>query len=130
MAQTVNFIDEQHVAGVQICKNRRQIPGALNRGAACYADIVTHFGGDDARERRLAQPRRTVKQNVIQRFAPRRCRLHIDAQAFLQLFLTEVIGKRPRAQRLLRVLIFLAKAGRNQAFFFLHGFHSFIAFFL
>jgi hypothetical protein len=66
--QSMDFIDEQHIARFQIGQQRRQIAGALEYRAGGALDRNTHFLGDDIGQSGLAQARRPEDQGVIQRF--------------------------------------------------------------
>ena len=65
----MDFIDEQHIAGLQVGEQRREIPGALQHGAGGLAQIHAELGRDDVRQRGLAEAGGTENQHVIERFA-------------------------------------------------------------
>ena len=67
--QAVNFVDEEDLFVADIGQDGGKVtldlqgrPGSLLKGHS-------QFVGDDGGKRSLAQPRRTVKQNVVQRLA-------------------------------------------------------------
>ena len=65
----MDFIQKKHLPVTQVGEDGREValdlygrPGALLVGHA-------HLVGDDGGQRRLAQPRRAIEQNVVQGFA-------------------------------------------------------------
>ena len=60
MVEAVNFVDEQHVALVEVGQNSGEVSPALNGGAAGEFDLHAQFVRDDVRERRFAEPGRAV----------------------------------------------------------------------
>ena len=72
--QTVNLVDEQHIARLQVGQQRRQIAGARDHRAGCCAKADAEFAGDDLRQRCLSKSRRAVKEAVVHGIAavPRR----------------------------------------------------------
>ena len=72
------FVDKQQVPLLQVRQQGRQIAGPLDSRPRRNAQVDAQLVGDDAGHRRLAQPRRTVQQHVIQRFLPQLCRLNKD----------------------------------------------------
>src|SRR6202012_5193923 len=61
----VNLVDEQHVVLDEVGRLRRQVPGPPQRRTRRPPQRRSQFGGDDHRQRRLAQPRRARQQDVI-----------------------------------------------------------------
>ena len=61
----VNLVDEQHVMLDEVGQHRRQVAGAFQRRPGRHPQRRPEFGGDDHRQRRLAQPRRAGQQDVI-----------------------------------------------------------------
>ena len=61
----VNLVDEQHVVLDEVGQHRRQVAGALQRRAGRHPQRRAQLGGDDHRQRRLAQPGRAGQQDVI-----------------------------------------------------------------
>ena len=90
-AQAMDLVDEQHVARLQIGQQRRQIAGTLEHRARGLAQVDAELGGDDVRQRRLAEPRRPEDQHVIERLAALRARADEDLQLRLDLRLTDVL---------------------------------------
>ena len=97
--QAVNFVDEQHVAGIQVRQQRRQIAGLFNGRAGGNPDIDAQLVRDDGGERRLTQPRRPIQQDVVERFFAQPRRFDEHGQIFLDFGLADVLPQRPRAQR-------------------------------
>ena len=64
--QAVDLIHKENIILVQVGQQRRQIAGLFDGRAGSDADIDAHLGGDNARQRGLAQARRAVQQHVIQ----------------------------------------------------------------
>ena len=89
--QAVDLVDEEHVALLQIGQQGGKVAGLLDGRAAGDADLHPHLVGDDARQRRFAQARRAVEQDVIHRLAAALGRFQIDLQVLLDLVLTDVV---------------------------------------
>ena len=68
--QPVDLVDEEHVAVVEVGEDGGEVAGALERGAAGDAQADVHLGGDDPRQRGLAQARRSGEQQVVGGLAP------------------------------------------------------------
>ena len=117
VGQAVNLVDEQHVALREIRHQRDQIARALDGRAAGDADVRPHLGGDDVGQRRLAQAGRTVEQDMIQRLASLARRLNVDIQAVLHRLLAHVFAQRFGAQAALLIVVLLAEAAHDKAFF-------------
>ncbi len=62
-------------------------------------ELHAHLVGQDERERRLAQARRTAQKHVVERLAALPRGLDEDAQVVLVLGLPDVVGERARTQR-------------------------------
>ncbi len=95
----MHLVNEQHVTRAQVRENRGEVAGTFDGGARSRSDGHLHFVGDDVRERRLAQARRTVQQDVVNRFAARTCGLEQDAQVLFYLVLPNVLGESFGTQR-------------------------------
>ena len=79
-AQAMDLIDEQHVARLQIGQDRRQVAGPLQHRTGGLAQVDAQLGGDDVRQRGLAQARRTEDQHVIERLGAHARRVDEDRQ--------------------------------------------------
>ena len=64
--QPVDFVDEQHVARLQIGQDRRQITGPLDHRPGRRAKPNPELARDDLRQSRFAQTGRAMQQHVIQ----------------------------------------------------------------
>src|SRR5262249_4421125 len=60
--------------------------------------VDLHLGGNDVRQRRLAEPWRATKQDVIDRIATMSRRFNQDTEIFLHLLLTDIVIQRARTQ--------------------------------
>ena len=77
------LVNEKHITLFQIGQQGHQIrllPERRPGGDAC--GFVGHFARDDLGQRGLAESRRPVEQNVLQRFAAFLGRGHGDLQLF------------------------------------------------
>ena len=68
--EAVDLVDEEHVAVVEVGEDGGEVAGPLERGTAGDAQADAHLGGDDARQRGLAQPGRPGEQQVVGGLAP------------------------------------------------------------
>ena len=60
--EAMDLVDEQHIARLQIGEDRREIAGPLEHRARGLAQVDAELGGDDVRQRRLAEARRAEDQ--------------------------------------------------------------------
>jgi hypothetical protein len=71
--QAVDLVDEQHVVRFEIGQDGRQVAGPFEHRARGRAQVDAHLGGDDVRQRRLAEPggpnRRTWSSVSLRRLA-------------------------------------------------------------
>ena len=74
-------------------------PARSTAGPLRVADVHAELAGDDRGERRLAEARRAVEEDVIGRLSPRLGRLEEDVEVRLDLALADVLVERARAQR-------------------------------
>ena len=114
--EAVDLVDEQHIVFVEIGQQCGQISGFFNGRAGGNADVNPHLVGNDACQRSLAQTGRTVQQHMIQRLGPQFCRLNVDLQIILGLFLTGVFVKQFGAQTAL-LLVVVGQCGGDDALF-------------
>jgi hypothetical protein len=63
----------------------------------------------------LAQPRRAVEQDVVERLAPAARRIDGDAQVVLQLLLADELGQAARAERRVQGLVVVLDMPRGDA---------------
>ncbi len=71
-AQAMHFVDEEDVALAQIGEDGRQVAGALDGRARRDLEPRAHLHAQDMREGGLAEARRSIEQDVIQRLAASR----------------------------------------------------------
>ena len=116
-AQTMDLIDEQHVARLQIGQQCREIAGALQHGTGGLPQIDAQLVRDDVRQRRLAEARRPENQHVIQRFAAVARRSDEDLHLRLDGALPDVVGQHPRPDRAFYRFVFAGALRPNDAFF-------------
>ena len=80
--QTMNLVEEENFARVERSENGGEVALALEERAGTGLDGDAEFVGDDLRERGLAQARRAVEQDVIERFAAAARGLDGDLRCF------------------------------------------------
>ncbi len=113
--QAMDFIDEQHVARLQIREQRGQIAGAFDDRARCRAHVHAEFVGDDVRERGLAESGRTENQHVIERFAATARRLDVDRHLLAHGALADVFVESLRTDFCFDGFVFARRAGVDYA---------------
>src|SRR6202035_3853643 len=97
--QAVYLVDEEHLAGVQVGEDGRQVAGPLEHRPGGGAQWRRHLAGDDVGEGRLAKPRRTEEEDVVQGLPPLARRADEDPEVVEDLLLADVLVQPPRAQR-------------------------------
>ena len=112
--QAVDFVDEQHLLVAKIGQDGGEVALDLQRRPGSLLERHRQFVGDDGGQRGLAQARRAVEQNVIERFAARLRGLDGDRQIFFYLGLSDELRQALRAQLQLERRIVLDRRGRNQ----------------
>ena len=98
MGKTVDLIDEEHIARFEIGEDGGQVAGSLDDRPRGGLDVDPQFGGDDVGKGGLAQARRAVEKDVIERFSPSPGGIDEDPQVVLGLFLPHILGECPGAQ--------------------------------
>ena len=73
-----------------------------DRRSAGNLKVHAHFVGDDPGQCGFAQAGRAVKQSVIQRFSAIFCGLDINGHMLLDLFLSDIFGKKSGPKAVLR----------------------------
>ena len=111
--QPVDLVDEEHVAVVEVGEDRREVAGALERRTARDPQVRVHLGGDDARERRLAGPRRAREQQMVDGLAALLRREQEDLEMLGQARLADELVEVARPQR--RLLGRLHRIGARAA---------------
>ena len=87
MAEPMDLVDEQDVALAQAGEDRGEIARALDGRSRCGADLCPDLRGDNICKGRLAEARRAVQQDVIDRLGPMACRIEEDGQVLLDALL-------------------------------------------
>jgi hypothetical protein len=85
----VDFVDEEHIVLLEVRQDSGEVAGALYGRSRCNAHRDAHLGGDDVRERRLAEAGRAVEEEVIERLAPLLRRVDGDTDVVLELLLAD-----------------------------------------
>ena len=96
--EPVDLVDEQDVALGEVRQGGREVAGASEHGPRRDPEPHAHLLGDDARERRLAQPRRAREQQVVRGLASSSRGLEDDREVPHQLGLSHELAQRPRPQ--------------------------------
>src|SRR2546428_13530922 len=114
--QSMDLVDEQDVSGIAVRSDRRQIPGALDGGAARDADLAAHLVRDAIGGRRLPDPGRPVQQDVLERLLAQLRGLEQDAKVALDGVLVDVVGvvETPRSERELEMALLVARLRRGE----------------
>ena len=69
LLQAMDFVDEQHVALLEIGEQAGEVAGLLDGRAAGALEVRAHRLGEDVGEGGLAEAGRAAEQDVIERFA-------------------------------------------------------------
>ena len=118
--ETMDLVDEEHVAVVEVGEDRREVAGAFERGTARDAQADVELGGDDARQRGLAEPGRAGEQDVVDRLPAAARGAEHDLEVLLQPRLADELVESARPER--RLLGHLHRIGRrHQQLFPRHG---------
>ena len=115
VAEPMDLVDEQHVALAQAGQDRGQVAGPLDGRARGGADLSAHLGGDDVRERRLAQPRRAVQEDVVDRLGAMLGSVDQDRQVLLDPILSGELVEATRPDGRLERALVLGHIGRGDA---------------
>ena len=90
-------------------------PFFSSSGPEADLDRRTHFVRQNLRERGFAEPRRTVEQHVVERFAASARRLHGDLQIFFHAVLADVVGEIRRAHAGVEARVFVERFAGNDS---------------
>ena len=104
-AEAVDLVDEEDRARLQRAEERGDVGLALQRRAGGLDERDLELGGEDLRQRRLAQAGRAGEQDVVQRLAAQPRGLQRDRQLVLEAVLADEVLQRARAQRAVEVLL-------------------------
>jgi hypothetical protein len=114
--QTVNLVDEQHVAFLErVGQDRGQIARFFDGGTAGDFDPNAHFGGDDVRQRGFTQSGRPKNQGVIERLTACFGSLEVNAEFGFESVLTDVILESAWSVRALKGWIGLGHSRRHSS---------------
>ena len=114
--EAVNLVNEQHIPRLQPGEQGGQVLGLFQHRAAGLAQVYPQFGGNDVRQRRLAQAGRAKQQHMVQRLAALFGGTDKDFQLLARLGLADVFIQQLGAQGpLLRLLTARSTGGGNQA---------------
>ena len=102
--KSVDFIDKEHIVGLQRGKDSRQIARLIKHRTRCNLESYAQFVGDDVAQRGLTQSRRTMEERMVEWFATIFGSLNKDLEIFHHAILSAEIRKLQRAQRLLEFL--------------------------
>ena len=97
--QTMDFINEEHVAFLKVGQQRRNVSRLFDRWSSSAAQFCAHLVSDDVRQRSFPQSRGPSQQDVIQRFLPAQRSLHINTQIVFGFALADVFSQPGRTQR-------------------------------
>ena len=106
------------MARPRLGKDRGQVAGFFDGRTGGDLDGDAHLVRHHMGEGSLAQPRRTVKQHVIQRFAAFLCRGEQDRQVFTDLVLTGDLREPFGPQCLVDAVVADPRRGIDKSFFF------------
>src|SRR5262249_40468838 len=121
--QTMDLVDEENVVRLQLREQARERALVLDGRARRRVRGDAHLFRDDVRERRLAEPGRAAKEDVIERLAALLRRLDEDAQVVLVVVLPHVLVERRRPEEAVEAcIVALFTSGDGSLLrFFLHG---------
>jgi hypothetical protein len=89
----MDFIDKKDVLGLEVGQDSGQVTGALNGGTRGRFDVDPRLSGDDVGEAGLAQPRRSVEKDMIDRFAAAPGGSDGYLEVFLGIVLPDEVGQ-------------------------------------
>jgi hypothetical protein len=101
--EPMDFVDEQHVARAQMGDQACEVPLLLDGRTAGCVQCGPHLGGDDVRERGLAETRRATQQHMIERLPTHARGAGEDLQVLHERLLPHVIGKSTRPEAVIEL---------------------------
>ena len=112
--QTMDLVDEENLVLLEIREHRGQIARLLDDRPGCRAHRHAQLVANDVGERRLAEARRSVEQDVIERFlAPARGG-NRHMQVVAHAILADVLVQRSRAESRLVLRVVVDAPGGDQ----------------
>ena len=100
--KTMDFVNKENVAVLEVRKDTREITSALNRGARGDFEICGKFVGDNVRHSGLPEARRTIEKDMIESRAVVALFYGVDGkfEVGFEALLADVFGKISRAEAL------------------------------
>jgi hypothetical protein len=117
----MNFINEQHVAWLEVGEQRGQIAWSVDHGPGGLAEVDAKLVSDDVGQRRLAETGRAEYQDMIERLAPRFCGVHEDLQLIAYSLLANVVAEALGANGPIDRLVVGGRVGGGDVVVFYHG---------
>ncbi len=103
--QTVDLIHEEHAARLERRQEGRDVALALERRSGGLHERHVELGGDDLRQRGLAQAGGAGQQQVVQRVPARGRRLDRDGQLLAQRLLADEVLQPAGTQRAVELVL-------------------------
>ena len=94
----MDLVDEENILGLQVRQDSRQIARSSDHRSGSQTQSGAHLAGDDVRERRFAQARRSRQENVVERLVAALGRGEEDREVLTGFGLSDVFGERLRAE--------------------------------
>jgi hypothetical protein len=111
----VDLVDEEHLPGLEVGEDRREIAGLLEHRTGRRSHGDAELVRDHVRERRLAEAGRAVQQHVIERLAalPRGSDRHVEVLA--NVVLPDVLVERAGPEPCLVLTLLVGAAGAHES---------------
>ena len=113
--ETVNLVNEQHIAFLKVGEQTGEVAGFFNGRAAGGLEVGTHGFGENVGDGGFAEAGRPVEQDMVERLAALLGGGDGDLQPLLHLRLAGEIGKEGGAQRHFKRRIGFVQSG-NRSF--------------
>ena len=110
----MDLVDEKNVSVLEIGQQGHEVPRLLDERSRTGFDIYGKFVRHDVRERRLAEARRPIGQEMIHRLATCAGCLHGDPELIQDLLLAHVLGEAPRPKTLIEGQFLIGPAKGDQ----------------
>ena len=101
----MDLVDEEDRAGLEGGQERGDVGLALERRARGLDERRAELGGDDVRERGLAEPGGAGEQDVVERLVAALGGLDEDGELAGHLLLVDEVLERARAQRAVELVV-------------------------
>lgn len=109
--QPVDLIDEEHIAWFEVGEDAPEIPDAFDSGTTRHLDPGAHFPGDDVSQGGLAEAGWSIEEHVIDGLTALFRGLDKNFKITLRLFLTDILGKGLRSERVFNHNVFFSVGG-------------------